>query len=68
LFGVKGFNIKKLHVLDVMYVKIVVECKPKHAAHLYQSNSNYCKVQQSDYKLNVRFPLLVTQSSIQTTI
>jgi hypothetical protein len=55
-------------MFEVIYVKIVVECKPDHSTHLYQRNSNYCKVQQSDYKLNVRFPLLETRSFIQTII
>jgi len=56
-------------MFEVMYAKIVVDCRPNHTTHLVQGNSNYCKVQQSDYKLNVRFPLLETlSSSIQTII
>jgi SH3-like domain-containing protein len=63
-----NLNLKKLHMFEVMYAKIVVDCRPNHTTHLVQCNSNYCKVQQSDYKLNVRFPLLETLSSIQTII
>jgi hypothetical protein len=55
-------------MFEFMYAKIVVECKPNHTTHLFQRNSNYCKVQQSDYILNVRFPLLETRSYIQTII
>jgi len=55
-------------MFEFMYAKLVVECKPNHTTHLFQRNSNYCKVQQSDYKLNVPSPQLETRSSIQTII